>query len=200
MLHDETIDTYDQAAPELAAYFAGIGARTELIEKGLELAGNPVDARVVEVGCGDGRDATDIVPRVGWYEGFDPSEGLLAIARDRLPDARFVKADALGYKYPGELDVVYAFASFLHLDQNDFKEACQKVANALRVGGVLLMTLKERESYQEELVDDQFGKRMFYYYDEPTVRKLVGEEFEFSFVERERIKNTSWLYLGLRKV
>lgn len=37
MSHDETIATYDNSAQELAAFFAGIGPRTMLIEKGLEL-------------------------------------------------------------------------------------------------------------------------------------------------------------------
>jgi SAM-dependent methyltransferase len=200
MTYDErTIATYDNSAQDLAEYFAGVGPRITLIQKGLELAGNPANASVVEVGCGDGRDAVEIISRVGRYEGFDPSAGLLELARNRLPDASFVQADALTYAYPEDLDVVYAFASFLHLTRDDFGTACNRAALALRTGGVLLMTLKERDSYQGELVHDQFGTRQFYFYDEATVRKTAGSGFEFAFVERERIKQTPWLLLGLRK-
>jgi hypothetical protein len=61
-----TIATYDNSAQELAAYFAGIGSRLDIIQEALQLAGKPHEAKVVEVGCGDGRDAEDIIPLVQW--------------------------------------------------------------------------------------------------------------------------------------
>lgn len=61
------------------------------------------------------------------------------------------------------------------------------------------MTLKERDAYEEELVTDRFGRRTFFYYDEPTVRHLTEEQFAVAFVKHELIKHTRWLYLGLRK-
>lgn len=68
-----TIATYDNSAEELAEYFRSIGPRIQDLEKGLSLAGaNKGTARVVEIGCGDGRDAREIIKRVDWYEGFDP--------------------------------------------------------------------------------------------------------------------------------
>jgi SAM-dependent methyltransferase len=122
-----TISTYDKSAAELADYFAGIGSRVDLIEDALHMADAPDNARVVEVGCGDGRDAVDIVPRVGDYEGFDPSIKLIELANQReLPKARFVKADALSYDYPQGLGVIFGFASYLHLNRDDFAVAAQK--------------------------------------------------------------------------
>ncbi|HVC36025.1 MAG TPA: orotidine 5'-phosphate decarboxylase / HUMPS family protein [Candidatus Dormibacteraeota bacterium] len=84
----ETIKSYDGSAQALSNYFQGIGSRTTDIELGLDLA-NASDghARVVEIGCGDGRDATEIVKRVAWYEGFDPSKGMLDQARVGTPSA-----------------------------------------------------------------------------------------------------------------
>lgn len=143
MIDNKTITTYDTSARELAVYFAGIGSRLELIKKALELAGSPADAVVVEVGCGDGRDAADIVPLVKTYEGFDPSRELIKLAQQRLPQASFTVADALSYGYPENVDVIYGFASYLHLNREDFRSACLKAQEALRDGGVLFMTLKE---------------------------------------------------------
>lgn len=65
-----TISTYDKSAKELAEYFKGHGTRVEDIELALKLAGSPKNAKVVEVGCGDGRDAAEIVMRVGSYIGL----------------------------------------------------------------------------------------------------------------------------------
>jgi SAM-dependent methyltransferase len=196
-----TIQTYDRSAAVLAEYFAGIGSRVDIIERGLQLAGSSRTARVVEVGCGDGRDAEDILPRVGWYEGFDPSIGLINLAHKRLPKARFVVADALSYKYPDNLDAVFGFASYLHLDRDDFTAACRLAWAALRDGGVVVVTLKERDSYQEELVMDEFGKRMFYYYDENTVRACAETGFEVIVIEHQVLtrKTAKWLLVILRK-
>ncbi len=157
---------------------------------------------MVEVGCGDGRDAVDIVPRVDQYEGFDPSIGLIDLARRRLPNVSFVKVDALDYAYPEQLDVIYAFASFLHLNRDNFAAACIRAAKALRPGGILLMTLKERDQYQAELVKDEFGERMFYYYNEATVRQLIGQEWAVAHMEHQTLnrKTAKWLLVALRRL
>jgi SAM-dependent methyltransferase len=197
----DTIETYDRSAKELADYFSGIGSRLDIIEDALRLVGPGKAARVIEVGCGDGRDAVDIVPRVAWFEGFDPSIGLIELARKRLPGVSFVKADALSYDYPLELDAIFGFASYLHLNKHDFGVACRKAADALRAGGLLVMTLKEREEYEEELVEDEFGKRMLYYYDERTVLERVGDGLEVVRLDHQALKRKTarWLLVVLRK-
>ena len=67
MIDKTTISTYDNSAQKLATYFADIGSRLDIIKEALERASKPNGAQVVEVGCGDGRDAEDIVPLVEWY-------------------------------------------------------------------------------------------------------------------------------------
>lgn len=201
MLDKTTISTYDRSAQELAAYFAGIGSRVDIIKEALEAAGEPKNAHVIEVGCGDGRDAEDIVPLVTWYEGFDPSIELIKLARQRKLKASFVQAAALSYHYPSELDVIFGFASYLHLNRDDFTKACSKAAASLRTGGILAITLKERESYDEELVEDEFGKRWFYYYDEATVAECLGQMFEIVKIEHRALKRKTakWLVVLAKK-
>lgn len=201
MTDNITISTYDNNAQELAVYFAGIGSRLGIITEALGLADRPKGARVVEVGCGDGRDAADIVPLVKWYEGFDPSIELIKLAKKRPLHASFVQADALRYDYPSGLDAIFGFASYLHLNQHDFAAASRKAAESLRPGGVFAITLKERDGYQEELVEDEFGKRWFYYYDEPTVREVLGKHFGAVKVEHQTLKRKTakWLVVLAKK-
>lgn len=193
----KTIETYDASAPALAEYFKGIGPRVADIERALKLAGG--HGKVVEIGCGDGRDAAEIVKRVDWYEGFDPSTGLLAIARENLPDVSFVTADALTYNYPDNLDVVYAFASLLHVNRDELKRVLARVASALRPGGVVYISLKERPQYEEEAKTDNYGERMFYYYAPDTVCELAGDMYKSVYEDRQRIGNTDWFTLALKK-
>lgn len=202
MTDKTTISTYDNSAEGLAAYFAGIGSRLDIIEEALEFAGTPEDAHVVEVGCGDGRDAEDIVPLVGWYEGFDPSIELIGLARKRLSSASFVQDDALSYNYPKDIDIIFGFASYLHLNREDFAKAIHKAAESLRTGGILAMTLKERPTYQEALVKDEFGERWFYYYDETTIIELLDLEFEIIKLEHKTMKRKTakWLVVTAKKI
>lgn len=202
MSHEATISTYDSNALELDAYFATVGSRVHLIDRGLEIAGCPQAAHAVEVGCGSGRDAVDIVRRVGWYEGIDPSASMINLARQReIPGANFVVDDALNYDWPKGLDVVYGFASFLHLNQLEYLVACSKIREALRPGGALVISLLEGSSYSEELVEDRFGQRMFYKYDAKTARELAGRDLQPIAIGSLLLKATAtnYLLLGFRK-
>lgn len=196
----QTIQTYDKSAQALAEYFRGIGARVEDIKLGLELAGTPQNARVVEIGCGDGRDAQEIIKRVSWYEGFDPSKELLKIARDKLPGTSFVEADALTYTYPANTDIVFAFASLLHVNKTDFKTALEKVASSLRAGGLFYISLKEREVYTEEAKKDEYGERMFYYYNPGLIKDLSSELFLSVHEAHQQVGKTDWFTIALKKV
>ena len=45
---------------------------------------------VLEIGCGDGRDAKRIVRFTKNYLGFDISSGMVELAEKRVPQARFL--------------------------------------------------------------------------------------------------------------
>jgi len=197
--NSKTISTYDSSASELAEYFKGIGARIDDIQLGIQLSGSKDDIQVVEIGCGDGRDAAEIVPRVSSYVGVDPSEGLLEIARKRLPDATFVKADALSYDYPEDIDVIYAFASLLHINKSDMKLALAKASKCLRSGGIYYISLKERDDYTEEVKNDQYGERMFYYYSPSIIKDLSAQWFDVVHEEHQQIGHTAWFTIALKK-
>ena len=153
----------------------------------------------MEVGCGDGRDAVEISQRVAWYEGFDPSEGLLEIARRRLPVASFVKADALSYRYPENVDIVFAFASLLHVDRDDLQKVFSMVGRSLRAGGIFFISLKESPAYKAEVKKDEYGERMFYYYNPVLVEGLSGTLFTTVYQDHRQIGKTAWCTVALQK-
>lgn len=191
--------TYDSSAKLMAEYFAGIGARTEDIERALVLAGSPKKARVIEIGCGDGRDAAEIVQRVTFYKGFDPSMGMLEIAKQKLPDELFVQATANTFSYPqGNVDVVYAFASILHVPRGRLGDVFEKVRNALRPEGIFYISTKESVYYKKEVKKDRFGERLFYYYNVGILEEIAGKAFEKVYEDHQLIGHTGWLTLALK--
>lgn len=196
-----TIQTYDRSAAGLSKYFQGIGPRIDDMNCALQLAGCAVgQGSVVEIGCGDGRDAAEIYRLVEKYVGFDPSIGLLEIARKNLPQINFILSDALSFSYPENLDLVIAFASLLHVDAQEFSSVLQKVHKALKAGGIFFISLKERPEYQMESRIDEFGERIFYYYNPKVITDSAEGLFTTVYEDHKIIGKTPWLIIALKKI
>lgn len=119
---DAMADDYDQSRP---------GYPDELVRR-LEPPGD-----VVEVGCGSGQLTADLLRRGHRVVAMDPGAQLLALARRRCPQARFVlgrfeDADL----EPAAFDLVAAATSF-HWVRPDV--AYDKAASLLRPGGRLAL-------------------------------------------------------------
>lgn len=198
-LRTMTVETYDRSARALAEYFRGIGPRTKYIDYALELAGASDSARVFEIGCGDGRDAKDIIQKSAWYHGIDISKGLLQLANEHVPEGLFEQADMVEYNYPEDIDVVFAFASVLHLPMDEFQKVIGKVHGALKPGGIFYISLKWKPEYAEEIKEDAYGSRAFYFYNEALIERLAEAKFTIADTWREVIGKTDWLEIALRK-
>lgn len=194
-----TVETYDKSALALAEYFKGIGSRVDDIEKALELAGNPSSPRIVEIGCGDGRDAKEIIKRTSNYVGFDISEGMINIAREYVPNAHFEVSDAVSYNYPDKTNIVYAFASLLHLDKNEISEVLNKVHESLKSNGIFYISSKYMPEYSEKIKSDQYGERLFYFYNPELIKDIAGDGYESVYETRQTLGSTEWFEIALRK-
>jgi SAM-dependent methyltransferase len=195
----KTVDTYNHSAKELAEYFRGIGPRSNYIELALAICGKK-NPKVLEIGCGDGRDAREILQHTPHYLGFDPANEAIRLARETAPDGTFFVADATTFAYPLGQDVVFAFASILHLDEEALKVTLQKVQACLNTDGVFYISTKYSGEYRSEVKKDTYGERMFYYYNPSLVEKLAGDGFGTVTTFRETIGSTSWFELVLQKV
>jgi len=201
MENNETLDTYNRSSKELAEYFKGIGPRTKYIKQALELA-DKLDgsADALELGCGDGRDAVEIIKRCQTYTGIDYSTGLIGLAEKLLPYADFRVADMQNFDYPyRKYDVVFAFASILHIDRASLGDLLEVVARSIKVGGIFYITTEYAPRYKKKWKEDKHGRRLFYYYTPKMLEKL-GEKYFFNvFSEIEDIEAKSWTIIALCK-
>ena len=198
---EQVVDTYNKSARELAEYFAGIGARTNDIELGLELAGNPEAPRTYEIGCGDGRDAKEIIARSAFYQGMDISDGLIDIANESNPGASFVVGDIEDpdFEMPNDLDVIYSFASLLHSPKEDVEKVLARCLDHLRVGGIFFISLKEMPDYTTNIKEDQYGTRRFYFYNAELIADMAGDGYEVVHQDRQTMGKTDWFTIALKK-
>jgi ubiquinone/menaquinone biosynthesis C-methylase UbiE len=79
------------------------------------------DVDVLEVGCGSGLIYEGLVPRLipnERYTGVDVSREMLAIARRKHPEARFLEGDGYGLQFEdGEFNVTLAFEVLGHIPE-----------------------------------------------------------------------------------
>ncbi|WP_426726433.1 class I SAM-dependent methyltransferase [Cronobacter dublinensis] len=109
----------------------------------------PAGARVLDAGCGSGRDALAF-HRMGYdVDAFDASRGLVALARAHsgLPvkEMTFYDVDAVE-RYDG----IWCCASLLHLAHDELPGAMQKLSEALKPGGVWYLSFKYGDGEREQ--------------------------------------------------
>jgi SAM-dependent methyltransferase len=200
----KNVDVYNQTATEMAEKFRRIGPRVRDIERAFSLApANGNDNLVVEIGCGDGRDAKEIVTRTKQYIGIDPSVKLLELAKAFVPDGEFVLADALNYQYPNNICIIFSFASLLHVNQDDLAKIFSKTHAALAPKGIFYISLKWAPSYQEVVKKDEFGERLFYFYTPELIQELAGQHYTTVYNDRQLrtgANHAEWFTIALRKV
>lgn len=95
--------------------------------------------RVLDLCCGQG-NVTEALARAGHsVVGADFSARMLAYARDRLPQATFVEADAQDLPFDdGEFDAVVCSFGLMHVP--DQPKALREVRRTLKPGGQFIMT------------------------------------------------------------
>ena len=126
----ETLDFYEHRAAEWAAALPF--EHSPRLDPFLDRL--PPGATILEMGCGDGRDAAHMIAR-----GFDvhPSDGTPAMARlasERLgrevPVMDFAELEAVE-----TFDAVWCQASLLHLGEDELTPVLARIHRALKPGG-----------------------------------------------------------------
>src|SRR5690242_15227532 len=90
--------------------------------------------RLLDAGCGAGLLAHKAAERGAAVSGLDASDGLLAVARERVPDGDFTSGDIDSLPYANDtFDVVSAFNSIQYA--TDPAAAVAELARVCRAGG-----------------------------------------------------------------
>ncbi len=195
---EQTIDTYDKSAQMLADKFDSLGSRLDDIKESFSLV-NKTNPFVLEIGCGNGRDAKEIVELTNNYIGLDISEKLIELARRKVPKGTFAVADIENYNLPHGLDIIFAFASLIHVPKESLRKIIADSLLALNNNGVLRLSMKYADSYKEITKEDEFGIRTYYLYSEKNMQELAAG---FVIVKNKLndLRGQAWLEIILQKL
>lgn len=194
---EETIATYNATAERMAEKFRNIGARVEDIERGFALVGKE-NPNVLEIGCGDGRDAKEILKRTNNYLGIDVSDSMVRVARGYAPEGKFEVADVETFSFPQNIDLIFAFASLLHSNRENVKSVLERAHASLNSGGIFYISLKHDE-YHEASKTDEFGTRTYYFYTPEEIKSLAGEGYSTAYEHFQELRGQKWLEIALKK-
>ena len=200
---ESTIETYNKIASHYSdSHFTHFWV--EEFEKYKKIfKGN----KVLDIGCGAGRDAAIFVANGFEYTGIDASEGMLKAASERVPQGIFKQMDFYSLEFPADtFDGFWAAASFLHVPKADVDKLILEAKRVIKSGGVGFISIKEKTDKEEGLLhEDKYGgiARYFAFYSKEEFRdKLVQGGLEISEVMEhleDDEKQTNWLCYFVRK-
>lgn len=125
------------------------------------LADVPPGARMLDLGCGTGRPISELLLKRGFLvTGVDEAEGLLALARQRYPEGRWVQANMESFEPDERYDAAVIWDSLFHLPREHHEPILRKVIGALRSGGRLMLTVGGSD--HPAFTDTMYGHTFFY--------------------------------------
>ncbi len=153
------------------------------------LAVLPEDARVVELGCGNGTRETRELAARARLTGVDLSDEQLRRARERVPNASFVRGDLTTIEFDdASLDAVAAFYVFNHVPRELLPAVFARIHGWLKPGGHLLASLgaSELEGWEGEWL----GVPMFFSGHDPEMNRQLLRDAGFALVRDEPVTIT----------
>lgn len=115
------------------------------------------DSKILDLGCGSGRDILYFKNKGYNVNGIDGSKEMCELT-SKLLGEKVEHLNFLDLNYKNEFDGIYACASLLHLNDEDLTLVLNKVADALKESGILYVDFKFGET--ERIKDGRFFNDM----------------------------------------
>ena len=152
MSADHRYSDYDGFAWVYSKHWADkfLGRALAVMEK-LILKELPPHARILDLCCGTGQLARELIERGYGVTGIDGSEEMIRFARDNAPAGEFIIEDARDFSLTDRYDaVISTFDSLNHvMSLDDLEAVFHNVHKALVDGGVFMFDMNMEQAYGE---------------------------------------------------
>lgn len=192
----QTRAAYNENATTFAKKFDELGPRVGDIKFALSFV--PKNPFVYELGCGNGRDAQELLRWTNKYSGIDISREFVRLAKQKAPKGTFKVGDFSIATFPQGIDAIFAFASLLHVDRDTVKAIFERAYKAMKPGGVFFISVKFG-NYVEEKKQDEFGTRYFYFYTPKLLKALAGKKFRSVWERAHSLRGQKWVDIIFQK-
>jgi SAM-dependent methyltransferase len=194
--HEQTLSYYEANAERFVQDTRDLDIES-IYEPFLTLL--PPGARILDAGCGSGRDSRAFLERGYEVTALDASEAMVELASRHIGrPVLHMSFDQV--RFWERFDGVWASASLLHVPRHSIDKVLERLVIALKVGGVMFASFKYGEG---ETIRDG---RPFNDYDERSLRDLLRSHPDLVPLEvwrttglRPDHNDVTWLNVLLRK-
>ena len=158
----------------------------------------PDGGRILDAGCGSGRDSKAFIEKGYSVVAFDASKEMCRLASEFIGQEVWqIRFDEMSFD--DEFDGIWACASLLHVSENEMDSIALKLKDALVGGGTLYASFK----YGEGAVEKK--ERSFTNFTEETLRDLFESagfqvlETDYSLDVRPGREDEKWVNIICRK-
>jgi ubiquinone/menaquinone biosynthesis C-methylase UbiE len=142
----------------------------------------PPNGKILEIGCGNGKDTEYLIEKDLSVIATDISSGMLSEAIKRVPAGDFIQMDMRNLSFPNEsFDWVTANGCIYHVSKADFKGVLKEIFRVLKPDGPVSFNFKigKGEGLEQNPVSFKGGPRYFSYY---TIREMIFLLVEAGFI------------------
>lgn len=127
----------------------------------------PAPARILDAGCGSGRDSKAFLQRGYQVTAIDASDKLVRLASEHtgLPVQHMTFSEL---PFENAFDGIWASATLLHVPHSEMEDVFHKFIRALKIGGVWYMSFKKGEG------EKWSGERLFTYFNKASLGEWIA--------------------------
>ena len=183
------IADYDDIAKEYAEEFFEDTSDNKYIDIFLDsLEG----IKILDVGCGNGKDCKYISQKGFDINGIDLSVGMLSIAKEKVPNGKFEVMDMTDITYPDDsYDGIISNCSLFHIPTEELPKTLESFRKILKPNGKLLLILQDGNG--EMMVEEPYrpGVHIYMnYFSTSQIQELLQQYgFEIGYLSKEESPN-----------
>lgn len=195
---EKTKKSYEETAQIFADNVAEL-APLESIEKMMSFLPKQ-NPKIIDIGCGSGRDAGIFIKRGVEVVGIDYCSNLLNIAKANAPSAQFHLMDIEEIQFPpNSFNGAWASASLLHIPKKKFPNVLKNIHYILKDNGIFYLTLKkgEGEILEKDIRYAGHHEKFWSYFGEDELKNYLLNLFniiEFVYVKPNQQYQTHLFY------
>lgn len=197
-MKNKTLQAYNSFPKEFASKFNKSWVRENNIRHAFSFFEDISNLNVLEIGCGNWKDAKEILKYTSNYIWIDYSIWMLELAKEYIPEANFLLVDIKDFESDKKFDIIFSFASLVHLKKDELESILKRLYELLNDDWIIYLSLKYNEQYKEDIVTDELGERFFALYNAKTVKDIKWN-FEFIYENVAEVNKRFWLEIILKE-
>ncbi len=195
-MKQKTIDFYNQHATEYFAETVDVDLKEQ---RDVFLTVLPLGGRIMDLGCGSGRDSRYFLDKGFAVDALDASKELCKLAQ-QFTGIAVQYCTIQEWEPKKTYDGIWACASLLHLERKELQTFFKNCHRFLKKDGVLFVSAKEGV----QTGTDEKG-RFFTNFDETLIRELVYDDSHYEMMCLWRTQDnlgreTKWINLMVRNL